>query len=112
MKRDLYEIMQVMAVSIIPYLLILLATHINASHNIAVGELPVVEGKVGCPVPGNHGRYVNGAIYALTYTTGVSVTVQTNSEGTLWGYGIRFGNNEKHQIIQPFSACFLYKRLT
>lgn len=25
---------------------------------------------------------------------------------------IRFGGNEKHQIIQPFSACFLYKRLT
>ena len=88
------------------------ATGGEYSHQLTVGELPVVEGKVGCPVPGNHGRYVNGAIYALTYTTGVSVTVQTNSEGTLWGYGIRFGNNEKHQIIQPFSACFLYKRLT
>lgn len=25
---------------------------------------------------------------------------------------IRFGGNEKHQIIQPFSACFLYKRIS
>lgn len=22
------------------------------------------------------------------------------------------GNNEKHPIIQPFSACFLYKRIS
>ena len=85
--------------------------------HLAVGELPVVEGKLKCPVPGGHGNYREGVITALGWSNYGSVfaTVAaptTSSGATMWGYGIRFGNNEKHQIIQPFSACFLYKRIS
>lgn len=82
-----------------------------------VGELPVVEGKIKCPVPYNHGIYVEGVITALGWSNYGSVfpgvsDPATSPGTTMWGYRVRFGNNEKHQIIQPFSACFLYKRIS
>lgn len=107
MKRDLYEIMQVMAVSIIPYLLILLATHINASHNIAVGELA------------NHNHTFQrqqwysadtvrnsstGTIYSWKSTTGGTTSASYN------GSVEANGSNQKHNNIQPYHIVYSYKR--
>lgn len=91
------------------------ATGGEYSHQLTVGELPNVEGKLKCPVPNSHGNYRSGVITAEGWGNYGSVfaTVadpNTSAGATMWGYGISFGNNEKHKVIQPFSSCFLYKR--
>lgn len=88
------------------------ATGGEYSHQLTVGELPKTEGyfmhiawgevENGCGgiVTDEQGYPPHQEAQASEFATITKRTV------------IRFGNNEKHQIIQPFSACFLYKRLT
>ena len=79
---------------------------------MAVGELPKTEGyfmHIG------YGDTKNGCGGIVTDEEGYPPHQQAQySEDATFTKRtvIRFGNNEKHQIIQPFSACFLYKRLT
>ena len=91
------------------------ATGGEYSHQLTVGELPNVRGTLKCPVPNGHGNYRSGVItaegwsnYGSVFATVAAPTISTGT--TMWGYGISFGNNEKHKVIQPFSSCFLYKR--
>ena len=89
---------------------------------MAIGEMPNVDGSVPCIVVPNHGSYTKGVAYATTFTGmtaiigGQEQTVKVanvNSVGytdTVYGYGIKFGEDKPHNNVQPYLSVYLWKR--
>ena len=103
MKRDLYEIMQVMAVSIIPYLLILLATYINASHNIAVGEMPSHSHGIKCGYGDIGNPACSDDAFRYQYWGG------SNRVWHTWLMAAS-GGNGKHNTLPSYYTARYYRR--
>ena len=84
---------------------------------ITIGELPYVDGKFPCIVVPNHATYTTGNAYGVSFigATNSAGTVITISNGTVsttnvYGYGFRFGSNQKHQNLPPYYACYVWRR--
>ena len=87
------------------------ATGGEYSHQLTVGELP------------SHNHWIADTTAGSTSSSGIywnagdllvsgQKRIQNGANYAWWANTNSKGNNEKHPIIQPFSACFLYKRLT
>ena len=91
-------------------------------HQLTTGELPYVDGSFPCNVVGWHAWFTKGYAYGCSFTgmtaiingaeRTISVDNGTNNSSDVYGYGFKFGNNETHNIIQPFQSVFTYKRIS
>jgi hypothetical protein len=80
------------------------------SHSIAVGELPNINGKFGCAVPIKHSLYASGVFSGTDFGSFMGMTVTGNTEGTVYGFQINFGENQYHNNVCPSIPAYLWQR--
>lgn len=81
-------------------------------HQITVGELPKIEGTFGCSVPNNHKNFANGVFSSIDFgdKSGV-VAGASGSQRDVFGYHIKFGNNQYHNNVSPCISAYMFKRV-
>lgn len=87
-------------------------------ETLSIGELAKTDGSFPTVVSPYHGSFVRGNAYACTFTGTVSndrtVTIAAYETTTtnVYGYGIKFGNDEPHNNLSPHIAVYIWKRLS
>ena len=78
---------------------------------MTVGELPNIKGTFGCAVPAYHVQFANGVFSGTDFgnKSGI-VTNDADRNGTVYGYRIEFGNNQRHNNVSPCLAVYLWER--
>ena len=78
---------------------------------MTVGELPNINGKFGCSVPAYHANFAGGVFAGTDFDTSKGkVTPSGNTVGTVFGYRLSFGDNQRHNNVAPCVSAYLWQR--
>lgn len=81
-----------------------------ATHCLAVGELPKIEGTFGCSVPAYHSNFAKGVFKDTDFGTKQSQIAPPGDVNTVYGYSLSFGDNQRHNNIAPCVSAYLWQR--
>lgn len=91
------------------------ATGGEKEHTLIESELPEIDGAFATNVVSNHTKVgVTGHAYGTGFDTvpsGNRITATKGDDGSMFGYGYKFGNGKAHNNMQPYIAPYRYRRI-
>lgn len=91
------------------------ATGGEKEHTLIESELPEIDGAFATNVVSNHAVVgVTGHAYGTGFDTvpsGNRIRTTSGDNGSMFGYGYKFGSGKSHNNMQPYIANHRYRRI-
>lgn len=84
-------------------------------HTLTESELPKIDGAFATNVVSDHSSVgVTGHAYGVRFDTVPSkdrITTTIGDNGSMFGYGYKFGSGKAHNNMQPYIGTYKYRRI-